>query len=155
MNELRAQPDGSGLRIAIVASRFNEVAVERLIAGARACLVENGVEDERIDLISVPGAWELPLGAEQAARTGRYAALVVIGCVVRGETAHFDFVAGEAARGLAEVARTRRIPVGFGVLTTETADQAMQRAGGRHGNHGVDAARAALEMANLLRRVGD
>lgn len=149
---MRAQ--GTGVRVAIVASRFNEVAVEKLVAGARAALLEHGVAEDAIDLVSVPGAWELPLAADRAATSGRYAAIVALGCVVRGETPHFDFVAGEAARGLGAVARERGVPVGFGVLTTDTPEQAMQRAGGRHGNHGYDAARAALEMATLLTRMG-
>lgn len=153
MTELRVRAQGTGVRVAIVASRFNEVAVEKLVAGARAALLEHGVAEDAIDLVSVPGAWELPLAVDRAATSGRYAAIVALGCVVRGETAHFDFVAGEAARGLAAVARERGVPVGFGVLTTDTAEQAMQRAGGRNGNHGYDAARAALEMATLLNRM--
>ena len=138
-------------RIAIVASRFNEAVTEQLIAGAREALREAGTGDP--DLVWVPGAFELPLIARELASSGRYDAVVCLGAVIRGETAHFDFVAGEAARGIADASRDTGVPVMFGVLTTDTLEQAMARAGGPEGNRGADAVRAALEMADLLERV--
>lgn len=149
MAEFRGDLRGQGKRIAIVVSRFNALVTERLTAGARACLVENGVAPENIDHISVPGAWELALAAQAAARNG-YDAIIAIGCVIRGDTPHFDYVAGAAAHGLERVSLDSGLPIAFGVLTTDTPDQALERAGGRHGNKGWDAAEVALELANLL-----
>jgi 6,7-dimethyl-8-ribityllumazine synthase len=146
-------PDGAGARLAIVMSRFNEQVTSRLLAGALACLAQHGVAREDVDVVSVPGAWELPLAARLAADRGGYAAIVALGCVIRGETSHFDFVAGPAANGLARVAEETRIPVALGLLTTEDLGQALARAGGRLGNKGWDAAEAALEMADLARRM--
>ncbi|HEX7090490.1 MAG TPA: 6,7-dimethyl-8-ribityllumazine synthase [Longimicrobiales bacterium] len=150
---LRGRLEGGGARFAIVASRFNEAVTERLVEGARAALLEHGVAEEDVDTVSVPGAWELPMAVDRVVRTGRYAAVVAIGCVIRGETPHFDFIAAEAARGLAAVALTSGVPVTFGVLTTDTAEQAFARAGGEKGNKGRDAALAALELADLFRRL--
>jgi 6,7-dimethyl-8-ribityllumazine synthase len=140
----------TAMRVAVVVSRFNELVTEKLLAGARARLTELGVADTAVDVVWVPGAFELPLAAAAAAATGRYRAIVALGCVIRGETAHFDYVAGEAARGLQSVALSYRIPVGFGVLTTETFEQAVDRAGGAAGNKGADAADAALRMVDAL-----
>jgi 6,7-dimethyl-8-ribityllumazine synthase len=137
-------------RVAVLVSRYNEVVTARLLDGARACLREKGVPEARVDVIWVPGAFELPVAAEAAAVSGRYAALVALGCVVRGETPHFEYVAGEAARGLGNVALAHRLPVGFGVLTTETLEQALARAGGTAGNKGYEAADAALTTADVL-----
>ncbi len=137
-------------RVAVLVSRYNEVVTARLLDGARACLREKGVPEARVDVIWVPGAFELPVAAEAAAASGRYAALVALGCVVRGETPHFEYVAGEAARGLGNVALAHRLPVGFGVLTTETLEQALARAGGTAGNKGYEAADAALTTADVL-----
>ena len=137
-------------RVAVLVSRFNEPITSRLLDGARQCLREHHVPDARVDVVWVPGAFELPVAAETAAATGRYAAIVALGCVIRGETAHFDYVAGESARGLANVALTHRIALGFGVLTTETDEQAEARAGGPQGNKGYDAAEAALRMTGVL-----
>jgi 6,7-dimethyl-8-ribityllumazine synthase len=137
-------------RVAVLVSRFNDEITTRLLEGARQCLREHQVPDARVDVIWVPGAFELPVAAEAAATSGRYAAIVALGCVIRGETAHFDYVAGEAARGLANVALAHRIAVGFGVLTTDTDAQAEARAGGPHGNKGYDAAEAALRTAAVL-----
>lgn len=151
MPEIVGAPDAprSG-RVAVVVSRYNELVTARLLEGALACLREHKVSEARIDVIWVPGAFELPLAAEAAAASARYAAIVALGCVVRGETSHFDFVAGEAARGLGAVARAHRLPVGFGVLTTDTLDQALARAGGAAGNKGHEAAEAALATAAVL-----
>ena len=137
-------------RVAVIVSRYNEVVTTRLLDGARQCLREHEVPDARIDVIWVPGAFELPVAAEVAAVSGRYAAIVALGCVIRGETPHFDVVAGEASRGLANVALAHRLPVGFGVLTTESLAQAQARAGGEAGNKGYEAAEAALTTAAVL-----
>ncbi|HET7791593.1 MAG TPA: 6,7-dimethyl-8-ribityllumazine synthase [Gemmatimonadales bacterium] len=138
------------LGVALIVSRFHQTVTTLLLEGARRCLAERGVPESRADVIWVPGAFELPAAAEAAAQSGRYAAIVALGCVIRGETPHFEYVAGEAARGLANVAIAHRIAVGFGVLTTETEEQAFARAGGPAGNKGYDAARSALETADVL-----
>ena len=137
-------------RVAVVISRYNELVTTRLLDGARQCLREHSVPDSRIDVIWVPGAFELPVVAETAAVSGRYAAIVALGCVIRGDTPHFDIVAGEASRGLANVALAHRLPVGFGLLTTESLEQAQARAGGAAGNKGYEAAEAALATASVL-----
>jgi len=141
------------LRVAILVSRYHERVTGRLLDGARAACREAGVEDAGVDVIHVPGAFELGVAAEACARSGRYQALVALGAVVRGETPHFDYVAGETSRVLAEVAREHAIPVGFGLLTTETLEQASARAGGAAGNKGPEAAQAALEMAGVISRL--
>jgi len=137
-------------RVAIVAARFNELVVGKLVEGALACLSAHGVADVDVDLAWTPGAFEIPLVADRLAATGGYDAVVCLGAVIRGDTRHFDFVAAEAARGIREASERNGVPVTFGVLTTETFDQALDRAGGKHGNKGWDAAMAALEMASLL-----
>jgi 6,7-dimethyl-8-ribityllumazine synthase len=137
-------------RVAVLVSRYNETVTTRLLDGARQCLREKGVPEALVDVIWVPGAFELGVAAEAAAQSGRYAALVALGCVIRGETAHFEYVAGEAARGLGHVALAHQLAVGFGVLTTESLEQALTRAGGAAGNKGYEAADAALTMADLL-----
>jgi 6,7-dimethyl-8-ribityllumazine synthase len=137
-------------RVAILVSRYNELVTVRLLDGARACLRDKGVPETRVDVIWVPGAFELPVAAEAAAASGRYTALVALGCVVRGETPHFEYVAGEAARGLGNVALAHRLPIGFGLLTTETLEQALARAGGAAGNKGYEAVDAALTTADVL-----
>jgi len=153
MAEFSGTPAGSGRRVVVIASRFNEQITRKLVDGAMETLVARGVAYDHIDLIWVPGAWELPLAARAAAGTDRYDAIVAVGAVIRGETAHFDYIAGEASRGLAEVGREFEVPVSFGVLTCDTDEQAEARAGGAHGNKGTDAALAALEMADLLDRL--
>lgn len=142
-----------GRRVAIVASRFNLPITDRLVAGAKACLLAHGVAEGDIALVTVPGAWELPWTAREVAATGRYDAIVAIGCVIRGDTAHFEYVAGPAADGLARVALDSGIPVTFGVLTTETPEQAYDRAGGALGNKGWEAAEVALELIDLRHRL--
>jgi len=146
---LRGTPRGGGRRFAIVVSRFNENVTTRLLAGARACLTQHGVAADDVDVISVPGAWELPFAAWLAADRGHYVAIIALGCVIEGETRHFEFVAGPAASGLARVMLDTGVPVTLGLLTTADLDQALARAGGRHGNKGWDAALAALELADL------
>lgn len=142
--------DAAGLRVAIVASRFNETIARRLADGARDCLVRHGVRDDDVALAWVPGAFELPAAARRFAASGEVDAVVCVGVVVRGETAHFEYVAGAAATGIASVGAETGVPVTFGVLTTETTEQASERAGGKAGNKGWEAALAAIEMASLL-----
>ena len=141
------------LRFAILAARFNERVVEGLVRGAVDALRRHGASDKQIEIVRVPGAYDMPLVARRLAQSRRYDAIVALGAVVRGATAHFDYVAGECSSGLARVAQETGLPVGFGVLTTDTAEQAMDRAGGKAGNKGADAALAAIELANLLRRL--
>lgn len=152
MPEFSGEPHGEGRRIAVVASRFNESVTTALAEAAVATLVENGVSFDDIDVLWVPGAWELPIAARRALGCERYDAVVAVGAVVRGETPHFDIVAGEAARGLMEAARDFDVPVTLGLLTTDTMAQAEARAGGEHGNKGSDAALAALELLDLFDR---
>ena len=147
----------SGARFAIVASRFNDFIVDRLISGAIDALVRHGVEASRITLVRVPGSWEIPIACSKIASKGKVDAIIALGCVIRGATPHFDYVAGECARGVAEVAREageRGVAVTFGVLTTDTIEQAIERAGTKAGNKGTDAALAAVEMASLFAQLG-
>jgi 6,7-dimethyl-8-ribityllumazine synthase len=146
----RGSPEGRGRRFAVVASRFNEVVVAKLVEGTVACLRTHDVADDDLDLAWVPGAFELPLAARRLAESGEYDAVICLGAVIRGQTAHFEYIAGEAARGIALAGQETAVPVIFGVLTTENLDQALDRAGGEHGNKGWDAALAAMEMAGLL-----
>lgn len=141
------------LRFAILAARFNERVVEGLVRGAVDALRRHGAGDKQIEIVRVPGAYDMPVAARRLAQSRRYDAIVAVGAVIRGATAHFDYVAGECSSGLARVAQETGVPVGFGVLTTDTAEQAMDRAGGKAGNKGADAALAAIELANLLRRL--
>ena len=141
------------LRFAILAARFNDFVVEPLIRGALDALRRHGVADKQIDIVRVPGAFDIPIVARKLALAHRYEALIALGCVIRGQTPHFDYVAGECAGGIARIALESGVPIAFGVLTTDTAEQAVDRAGGKAGNKGADAALVALEMANLLRRL--
>ncbi|MDY6399582.1 MAG: 6,7-dimethyl-8-ribityllumazine synthase [Synergistales bacterium] len=144
---------GTGLKIAIVASRFNDLVTSRLIEGAKDTLMRHDVSGNSIDIYWVPGAWELPLIAKEIALTGKYDAIIALGAVIRGDTPHFDYVAAEASKGLANVGLEHRVPVLFGVLTCDTLDQALIRAGSKAGNKGSDCALGAIEMANLLKNV--
>lgn len=140
-----------GGRFAIVAARFNAFIVERLVEGAVDGLRRHGIDpEERVDVVWVPGAWELPVVCQRLAASGRYAAIITCGAVIRGATAHFDFVAGQAASGISAVAAQTGVPVIFGVITTDTIEQAIERAGTKAGNKGFDAACAAIETASLL-----
>ena len=150
MTIVRGQPRGAEARIAVVASRFHEAVTTKLVEGARAGLAHHGVADDAVTIVWVPGAFEIPMVAHVLATSGRFDAIVCLGAVIRGETAHFDLVAGEAARGVAEVSRTTGVPCIFEVLATETLAQAESRAGGAHGNKGWEAATAALEMASVV-----
>ncbi|MEZ0235723.1 MAG: 6,7-dimethyl-8-ribityllumazine synthase [Actinomycetota bacterium] len=153
MNTFVGAHDGSGRRLAVVVARFNEVVTAKLVEGALAALAKHGVADEAIDVAWVPGAFEIPLVAERLARSGRYHAVICLGAVIRGETAHFELVANEAARGVAAAMRETGVPLVFEVLATDDLAQAEARAGGAHGNKGWEAAEAALEMAWLLERL--
>ncbi|HEX2693831.1 MAG TPA: 6,7-dimethyl-8-ribityllumazine synthase [Gemmatimonadaceae bacterium] len=153
MPEFTGLPSGVGRRIVVVASRFNEDVVKKLVDGAMEALVKYGVAFDDIDVVWVPGAWELPIAARWLVSTERYDGIVAVGAVIRGETAHFDYIAGEASRGLAAISAEFETPVGFGVLTCDTDEQAEARAGGAHGNKGWDAAVATLEMVDLYNRL--
>ena len=150
MRTLQGGFEARGRRFAIVASRFNDVVVQKLVEGAVSCLRKHGIAEDDLDLAWVPGAFELPLAAKRLAASGAYDAVICLGAVIRGETPHFDFVAGEAARGIREAGTDTGVPVIFGVLTTETFEQAVDRAGGKHGNKGWDAAMAAMETIDVL-----
>ena len=145
--------DGTGRRFGIVAARFHGAVVDRLLAGAERALLAHGVAAADIEVVRVPGAWEIPAGLDALARSGRFSALVALGVLIRGGTLHFEVIANECSRGIAEVSLRRELPVAFGVLTCETMAQAVARAGGEEGNKGEEAALAALEMASLLDRL--
>jgi 6,7-dimethyl-8-ribityllumazine synthase len=142
-----------GLRFAIVVARFNSFITERLLAGALDALGRTGCAESDIEIVKVPGSWEMPLVARELAGRKRHDAIICLGAVIRGDTPHFDYVAGEAAKGLAQVAAETGVPVAFGVLTCNTLEQAIDRAGAKGGNKGFDAAMTAIEMADLLRRL--
>jgi len=145
------QLDGKGLKIGVVVSRFNDFIVERLLAGAVDGLVRHGVADKDITIARVPGSLEIPLAAQKMARSKRFDAVICLGCVIRGETSHYEQVCAEVTRGVARAALDSGVPVTFGVLTTENLQQAIERAGAKGGNRGWDAAEAAIEMVSLLK----
>ena len=153
MNEFNGELNGTGRRFAILVTRFNSLVTEQLVIGAKDCLLRHGVVEGDIDLYRVPGAWELPGAASRVAGSGKYDGIVALGCIIRGGTPHFEYVAGEATRGLGMVAREAAVPVSLGVLTTDTVDQALERAGTKAGNKGWDAALSTLEMADLYRQM--
>lgn len=140
-----------GLKFAIIVSRFNSFVTERLLAGALDALTRSGAGLEQVEIVKTPGSWEIPLVAAELARQKRHDAIICLSAVIRGDTPHFDYVAGQAAAGIAKASSETGIPVAFGVLTTNTLDQAIDRAGGKSGNKGFDAAMTAIEMANLMR----
>ena len=145
--------DASGLRFAVVVSRFNNLITERLLSGAMDALKKSGAAKSDIEIVGVPGAFELPLAAKKLAEKGEYDALIAIGCVIRGETSHYDYVCSETARGLQLAQMDTGLPIIFCVLTCETQEQAMARAGGAHGNKGFDSGMAAIEMARLSQKL--
>jgi 6,7-dimethyl-8-ribityllumazine synthase len=151
VNVIAGKLDATGMRFAIVVGRFNDFVAQRLLEGAVDALVRHGAAAADLTVIWVPGSFEIPLAAQEIAEQGRVDAIVCLGVVIRGETAHFDFVAGEASRGVGGIGLRARIPTAFGIVTTETLEQAIDRAGGKHGNKGADAALAAVEMVSLLR----
>lgn len=153
IRETTGSLSGAGRRFAVVASRFNSRIGDQLVAGAIECLRRHGAEAGDIHLVRVPGAWEIPQAAEQLAAAGNVDALVAVGVVIRGETPHFEYICSACSQGLARVSERHRLPVGFGVLTCDTSEQAQERAGGKAGNKGWEAAVAALEMADLFARL--
>ncbi|MBS3786491.1 MAG: 6,7-dimethyl-8-ribityllumazine synthase [Gammaproteobacteria bacterium] len=153
MKILEGDFTATNARVALVATRFNDFIVDRLVSGARDALVRHGVAEEALTLVRVPGAWELPVVADRLAASKDYDAIVALGCVIRGGTPHFEYVAGECTKGLGQVATQHGIPVAFGVLTTDSIEQAIERAGTKAGNKGAEAALSALEMISLLRHL--
>jgi 6,7-dimethyl-8-ribityllumazine synthase len=144
-----------GMRFGILLGRFNGFIGDRLLEGAVDILVRHGATESDIEVVRVPGAYEMPLAAKRMAALGRYDALIALGAVIRGATPHFDYVAGECSKGLTQISLDSGLPVGFGVLTVDTIEQAIERAGTKAGNKGADAAMAAVEMVNLLKKLGD
>ena len=153
MKTLKKKHSRKYYKIAIILSLFNEFIGQKLLQGALKCLKENKLDDKNIDLIKVPGAFEIPVTAEKLASLNKYDAIICLGAVIRGETPHFDYVANAASSGILQVALKHSLPVIFGVLTTNTVEQAIERAGGKDGNKGWDAALAALEMADVMKKI--
>ncbi len=153
VNSIQGDLQVADATVGIVVGRFNSFIVDSLLSGAIDTLVRCGIARERITVARVPGAFELPLAADKMASSGKFDGLVALGAVIRGATPHFDYVAGECSKGLANVALQRGVPVGFGVLTTDTVEQAIERAGTKAGNKGVDAALSTVEMVSLLRKL--
>jgi 6,7-dimethyl-8-ribityllumazine synthase len=149
MPELEGSLDGAGLRVCVVVARWNEFVTRKLLEGTESCLGERGVEKENVTVAWVPGAFEVPTAARWAASSGNFDAVICLGAVIRGETAHFEYVAGGAAEGIGAVSRETGVPVIFGVLTVDNVEQALSRCGGKDGHKGEEAAQAAIEMANL------
>ncbi len=145
---------GAGLKIALVVSRFNSFITERLLEGALDCLRRQGVADNNLLVVRVPGAWEIPVAAKRLAQSKAYDAVVCLGAVIRGSTPHFDYVAAEVSKGIAQITLDTGVPISFGILTTDTLEQAIERAGSKAGNKGFAAAEAAIEMVNLLKELG-
>ena len=145
--------DARDLKLAVIVARFNSFITERLLEGAMDAFVRSGGSRDNVQLVRVPGSWEMPVVAAELARQKKYDAIVCLGAVIRGDTPHFDYVAGNAASGLAHIPPETGVPIAFGVLTTNTVDQAIDRAGAKSGNKGFDAVMTAIEMANLLKRI--
>jgi 6,7-dimethyl-8-ribityllumazine synthase len=142
------------LKFALIVSRFNAFITERLLEGALDCLLRQGVSEESLTVVRVPGAWEIPLVAKQLAQAGAHDAVICLGAVIRGSTPHFDYVAAEVSKGIAQVSLDSGVPIAFGILTTDNLEQAIERAGSKAGNKGFAAAEAAIEMVNLLKELG-
>ena len=149
--ERRGDLAGKGLRLAIVVSRFNSFITERLLSGALDALTRAGADEKKVEVVRVPGSFEIPVAAKTLAQSGRYDALITLGCIIRGETQHFDYISAEVTRGIQLAALETGVPISFGVLTTDTLEQAVDRAGAKSGNKGAEVALAAVEMANLLK----
>src|SRR5512146_3573235 len=146
--------DAAGLKFGIIVSRFNSFISERLLEGAVDALVRHGAADKNIDVVRVPGSFEIPLAAQRLAEGKKYDAVICLGAVIRGATPHFDYVAAEVAKGVAHASMASGVPIAFGVITADNIEQAIERAGTKSGNKGFDAATSAIEMANLIRRIG-
>ncbi len=153
MNVYEGKLLAQGLRFGIIVSRFNDFICDRLLGGAIDALRRNGADEDAVDIYKVPGAFEIPLVAKNAASSGKYDAVICLGAVIRGATPHFDYVANEVSKGIASVSLETGLPIAFGVLTTDTIEQAIERAGSKAGNKGWDAALAAIEMVNLIRQI--
>ncbi|MDA2933913.1 6,7-dimethyl-8-ribityllumazine synthase [Acidobacteria bacterium AH-259-D05] len=151
MKEFAGKIESEGLKIGIVVSRFNEMITERLLNGALDTLGRNGIRQEDITVVRVPGGFEIPLAAQRLAQTGKFDAIVCLGAVIRGETPHFEYISSQVTRGIGEIGLKYDLPVSFGVITADTVEQAVNRAGTEHGNKGTEAAISAVEMANLLK----
>jgi 6,7-dimethyl-8-ribityllumazine synthase len=154
MRILEGKLIGEGLKFALVVSRFNSFITERLLEGALDCLRRKGVPEDNLTVVRVPGAWEIPLVTKRLAQSKAYDAVICLGAVIRGATPHFDYVAAEVSKGIAQVNLETGVPILFGILTTDTLEQAIERAGSKAGNKGFAAADAAIEMVNLLRELG-
>ncbi len=154
MHTVEGKLIGKGLKFALVVSRFNSFITERLLEGALDCLRRQGVSDDGLTVVRVPGAWEIPLVAKRLAQGKAHDAVVCLGAVIRGSTPHFDYVANEVSKGVAQISLDTGVPMAFGILTTDTLEQAIERAGSKAGNKGFAAAEAAIEMANLLKELG-
>lgn len=152
-NTIEAQIDAKGKTFAIIAGRFNDFITSRLVSGAEDALIRNGADQSDIDVVKVPGAFEIPLVAKSLANKKKYDAIICVGAVIRGATTHYDYVCAEMSKGIAQISLESGTPVMFGVLTTDTIEQAIERAGSKSGNKGWDAAMGAIEMANLLQQI--
>ncbi len=153
MRIIEGELQAKGLRFCIIVSRFNDFITERLLDGAKDCLIRHGAEEKDIDIVRVPGAFEIPLVAKTVARKGGYNAIICLGTVIRGATPHFEYVSAEVSKGIAQVGLETGLPVAFGVITADTIEQAIERAGSKAGNKGWDAALTAIEMAQVLKKI--
>ncbi|GMT41765.1 MAG: 6,7-dimethyl-8-ribityllumazine synthase [bacterium] len=149
MNVIEGDVNGKGLKVALVVSRFNDFINAKLLEGARDCLVRHGTDDKDITLMRVPGSFEIPFGAQKAVNAGKFDAVICLGTIIRGDTRHYEFLSSEVTKGIASIALKSKIPVSYGIVTAETLEQAVERAGSKAGNRGWDAALSAIEMANL------
>lgn len=154
MNIIEGKLSAEGLKFGIVVGRFNSFITERLLEGAIDCILRHGGSEENIEIVKVPGSFEIPLTAKKLAKSGKYDAVICLGAVIRGSTPHFDYVANEVTKGIAQVSLETEVPISYGILTTDTIEQAVERAGTKMGNKGFDAAMVAIEMANVLKSIG-
>lgn len=154
MNIIEGKLSAEGLKFGIVVGRFNSFITERLLEGAIDCILRHGGSKENIEIVKVPGSFEIPLTAKKLAKSGKYDAVICLGAVIRGSTPHFDYVANEVTKGIAQVSLETEVPISYGILTTDTIEQAVERAGTKMGNKGFDAAMVAIEMANVLKSIG-
>jgi len=154
MNIIEGKLSAEGLKFGIIVGRFNSFITERLLEGAIDCILRHGGSKENIEIVKVPGSFEIPLTAKKLAKSGKYDAVICLGAVIRGSTPHFDYVANEVTKGIAQVSLETEIPISYGILTTDTIEQAVERAGAKMGNKGFDAAMVAIEMVNVLKSIG-
>ena len=154
MRFIEGKLTAEGIKFAIVVSRFNNLITERLLEGALDCILRHNGNQENIDIVRVPGSFEIPLVAKKLAKSGKYDAVICLGAVIRGDTPHFDYVANEVTKGIAQVSLETEVPISYGILTTDTIEQAIERAGTKMGNKGFDAALTAIEMVNVIKQIG-